>query len=378
MARLLERPAHTVLEAGPTVRAARTLHPWGWWVWAIAVGVSASLLMNLAVLCLMGAALVVVMRWRRPAEVWARSIRFYLVLAGLIVTLRLVFHTILGTPGTGTVLFTLPEVRLPAWAAGIRFGGPVVLESLLWTASDAARLAVMILAVGAAMTLADPRSALRSVPAALHDISAAVAITLTVFPQLISSAFRINRGRRLRGRSTKGVRSLLGTIVPVLEDAVEGSMTLATSMEVRGYGRTREQRKVGVATTLALFTAVLALMVGIFVLLGVAPSSVRWLGMAPSTWLGLALMGGGAALAVVALMVSGRRLAVTRYRPAPWGRPENTMLALSGLIIAYTLWLDSPVSPVVPANPSEWPSLSLPLLLVPVMVLLAGVIGRPR
>lgn len=378
MPRLLTRPAETIVEAGPTERPPRRLHPWAWWAWAIGSAVAASLLTNLAGLILIGAALVAVMLWRRPADVWARSIKFYLFLAGFIIVVRLFFRVIFGGASTGTVLFTLPELRLPGWAAGIRFGGPVVLEDLLWTATDATRLGVMILAVGAAMTLADPRSALRSVPAALHDISVAVAITLTVFPQLIASAFRINRGRRLRGRSTRGIKAMTSTVVPVLEDAVEGSMTLATSMEVRGYGRTRRQRKVGLATTVGLLASIIALMLGVYVLLGVAPSSERWFGLAPQTWLAFALLATGTVLGLALLAFSGRRLAVTRYRPAPWGGQEWAMLALAVGIIVAAIWLTSPAGPLPSSNPSQWPTVSLPQLLLPALVLSGGVLGRPR
>ena len=77
---------------------------------------------------------------------------------------------------TGTVLFTLPSVALPGWAAGVTLGGPVTLDALAVALFDAIRLAAMLLCVGAANSLANPRTALKSVPAALRDISTAVVI----------------------------------------------------------------------------------------------------------------------------------------------------------------------------------------------------------
>ncbi|GAE73381.1 transmembrane component CbrV of energizing module of predicted cobalamin ECF transporter [Cutibacterium acnes JCM 18916] len=51
-------------------------------------------------------------------------------------------------------------------------------------------------------------------PAALHDISVAVVIALSVFPQLIASAQRVRRARRLRGNTRKGIRALGGRARP--------------------------------------------------------------------------------------------------------------------------------------------------------------------
>lgn len=280
----------------------------------------------------------------------ARVLRFYLALAAVIVAIRLVFQIVFGGVRTGTVLFRLPEIRLPEWAAGIRFGGPVTVEALLLSGTDAVRLAVLILAVGAAMSLADPRTVLRSVPAALHDISVAIVITLTVLPQIIASAVRINRGRRLRGSSTHGLRRLVGTVVPVLEDSVESSMSLATSMEVRGYGRTRRQRRVGLATTLALLASLALLGIGVFVLLGVPGG----------TWPAVVLLGAGAGLGATMLARSSKRLAVTRYRPAPWRAAENTMVLLAVAIVATSIWAGG----------------ALVLVTLPLLVLGAGVVGR--
>lgn len=318
-----------------------------WWVWGLGTAIAASLTDSLPVLLLVAAALVGVVHWRGRN---ARVLRFYLALAAVIVAIRLVFQIVFGGVRTGTVLFRLPEIRLPEWAAGIRFGGPVTVEALLLSGTDAVRLAVLILAVGAAMSLADPRTVLRSVPAALHDISVAIVITLTVLPQIIASAVRINRGRRLRGSSTHGLRRLVGTVVPVLEDSVESSMSLATSMEVRGYGRTRRQRRVGLATTLALLASLALLGIGVFVLLGVPGG----------TWPAVVLLGAGAGLGATMLARSSKRLAVTRYRPAPWRAAENTMVLLAVAIVATSIWAGG----------------ALVLVTLPLLVLGAGVVGR--
>ena len=384
MARLITRAAPLETDAVTRSRpAVRTTHPWAWWVWALCAGVTASLTLNPLVLVLIAAALVTVVLARRGDGVWARSLKFYLVLGAIIIVGRILVRLVIGGNAAGTVLLRLPEIQLPAWAAGIRLGGPVTAEELVWAATDAARLATILLCVGAANSLANPRTALKSVPAALHDISVAVVITLTVLPQLISSAHRVRRGRRLRGNTSRGLRGLGATLVPVVEDAVEGSMTLASSMEARGYGRTRGQQKVPLRTSVTLFAALVALLLGTFVVLGVPASSGTILGLAPQHWLALALLALGAVLGATGLRSAGRRLSVTRYRPAPWAVPENLVSACGAATVIVGLWLTSPLGYPDQMNPPPaplaWPSLPWPALLLPVLLALPAVLTpRPQ
>lgn len=332
MPRLLER--FTPVAASPPISPPRhSIHPWAWWGWAAAAAAAAGFTSSPLSVCLIAVAVVAVaLRHHRGSS---SMLRFSLALAAVIVVIRVLSRIVLGSSSPGTVIFVLPEVALPSWAAGIRLGGPVTSEELGLAATDALRLAILVLATGAAVTLADPRTALKSVPPALHDMSVAIVISLTLFPQLVSSARRIRRGRRLRGAA----RFHPGIIVAVVEDAVESSMALATSMEVRGFGRTRHQRPLGAPTAWALFGAVIALILGLFVLLGIPADGAPTLGFPATTWVGVALIGSGFTLGVVLLERSGRRLAVTRYRPAPWTSAEWTLLsvALTALAAAVTL-----------------------------------------
>ncbi len=382
MARLIARVAHT--PPGHTVRLRqplRTTHPWAWWVWALCAGIAASLTLNPLVQALIIASLVTVVLARRGDGIWARSLKFYLLLGVVIITGRVLLRLFIGGTSAGTVLFTIPEVRLPAWAAGIRFGGPVTAEELVWASTDSLRLATILLCVGAANSLANPRTALKSVPAALHDMSVAISISLTVLPQLIISAHRVRRGRRLRGNPTRGLRALGATLVPVVEDAVEGSMTLASSMEARGYGRTRGQAKVPPQTTLALLTALVTLLLGTSVILGLPASASTFLGLAPQHWLAVTLLGVGVILGAVGLRSAGRRLSVTRYRAAPWRWPENLVVLCGALSVAAMVWLTSPLgfpdqlNP--PSAPLTWPTLPLAALLVPVVLMLPALLTPP-
>lgn len=359
----------------------RRLHPWAWWAWALCVAAAVSLTTNPLLVVLCAGAVVTVALVKRSDDVWARSIAAYLYLAAAIIVVRLLFQVVLGADRPGTVLFTLPEVSLPGWAAGIRLGGPVRAEFLLISLYDALRLATMLLCVGAANALANPRRALRSVPSALYEVSVAVVIALTVAPQLVVSAVKARRARRLRGSTAKGLRAVRALLIPVLEDAVEQSMALAAGMESRGFGRTRRDgRRVVVSATVLL--ALMLLAFGVFMLLGshglVAPP---WL----PAWTGQAALLAGAGLAAGGFWLSGRSLRTTRYRPDPWLAPETLvcLCGLGGFVVMIWLagnlpfwpsplrraWLAPPVEPL--AVPQLHPVMLLPPALAVLPLFLA-------
>ena len=149
---------------------------------------------------------------RRTDAPWAQGFKVYWYLGLVVIGIRVVFRMLLDGQYGAHILFTLPELPLPAAAAGIRIGGPVSLEGLLAALYDGLRLAVLLLCVGAANVLANPKRLLKAMPAALHEIGVAVTVALSVAPQLIESGQRVRAARRLRGRaraagSTSSARS---------------------------------------------------------------------------------------------------------------------------------------------------------------------------
>lgn len=328
-----------------TARVRKPIHPWAWWLWAISAAIVASLTPGITTILLTATTVVLVARLRRPE----RRLTPFLILAAVIVLTRLLFRILLGGPSTGVVLLRLPQISLPSWAAGIELGGPVTLDELSWTLQDGARLAAVVLAIGAASVLAEPRTTLRTMPAALHDLSTAMVITLSVLPQLLVGLRRVQRARRLRGQETRGVRATTRLVVPVLEDAVEGSLNLASSMESRGYGRTRGDRDVGSWGKFLLVASLTSLLFGSFVLLGVPVSDTRVAGLAPQHWLALALFGFGGTSGVTTLAWAGRRLAVTRYRPPRWGPRARLLCVAAALAVVVTVVAPAPWTLAAPS-----------------------------
>ena len=209
----------------------------------------------------------------------------------------------------------------------MRLGGPVTLEGLLAAAYDGLRLAAILACLGAANALASPRRLLRYVPATLYDVGTAVVVALTYAPQMVQDAGRVRAARRLRGHSTRGLRSIARLAVPVMAGALDRSLDLAASMESRGYGRavhrTDASRRGASAMTLG---GLLGILVGLYGLLDASTPPL----------LGLPLVLAGAVLAGLALLVGARRETRSRYRRDPWALPE-WLVSFAGLLPAAVL-----------------------------------------
>lgn len=306
----------------------RDLHPIAWWTWAIGLATAASLTTNpLLLLLLMGSVAVVVMA-RRSGHPFGRSFRLYALLAGVTVVMRVLFRIVLGGQEVGHVLLGLPEVPLPDWAAGVRLLGPVTSEALLAGLYDGLRLATIILCVGAANSLANPKRLLASVPPALYEIGTALVVSVTIFPQLADSARRVRAAQALRGGTTTGVGRLRRFLVPVLEDALERSLALAAGMDTRGYGRsggasTRERWTTGSLLLLALT--------------GICVGTYAWLDPTAPRVLALPMLGAGVLVAVLGLASAGRRVQRTRYRPDAWRAAELFTVGV-GIVVAVLGW----------------------------------------
>jgi energy-coupling factor transport system permease protein len=358
----------TRLDRLRTARLPRDLHPVAWWLWAIGLAVAASFTTNPWLLLLLIGVACLAVAARRSSQPWADSFRLYLWLGVAIVVIRVLFRLLLGGGDGGRVLLDLPQIPLPDWTLGLRLLGPVTSESLLAGLYDGLRLAAIVICVGAANALANPKRLLRSVPSALYEVGSALVVAVTVLPQLADSVRRVRAAQSLRGGDTRRVRGLRRLVVPVLEDALERSLALAAGMDTRGYGRASGATPRARRTTGTLMVAGLcAVCVGVY----------AGLDSTTPAWLGRPMLAAGVLVSVVAVRSAGRRVGRSRYRPDPWEWPE-TVVATSGALAGAGGWWMSQHQLTVAYPPlTEAPTLSL-LALVAAGVALAGALCAPE
>ncbi|MGH3309708.1 MAG: CbiQ family ECF transporter T component [Streptomyces sp.] len=347
----------------PQARRGLTLHPGAWWLWALGLATAASRTTNPLLLVLLAAVAGYVVAARRTDAPWARSYGAFLKLGLAVLAIRLVFAFFLGSPIPGsTVVVTLPEVPLPDWAQGVRIGGRVTAEGLVFALYDGLKLATLLICVGAANALANPARLLKSLPGALYEAGVAVVVAMTFAPNLVADVQRLRAARRLRGRADKGVRALLQVGLPVLEGALERSVALAAAMDARGYGRSAQvPRAVRRVTGVLTLGGLLGVCAGTYALLAAQGAAY-----------GLPVLLAGVVLALAGLWLGGKRSIRTRYRPDRWG-PRAWLVSGSGVAVgALLVWAGGafPAALHPPAVP-----LTVPVLpLVPAAGLLVGLL----
>jgi energy-coupling factor transport system permease protein len=314
---LLTKPNH-LLSAGRT-------HPGAWWLAGISLALSASLSSNLLVLLGICALAMSTVRLCRDESPWARSIRFYLILGFVVVVLRVLFRVVFNLADARTDIF----LSLPSISIDLGFGntlhllGAISVLSMNAALVDGLRLAAIILAIGMANSLANPRKLLRATPGALYEIATAISIAINLAPQLITSLNRVRRSRGLRGHS-KGIKAIPGIVIPVLEDTIEQSMQLAASMSARGFGR-RGNR----TTKNVLITRITTFLALTFIVAGVAMLLIS----TASQLIDLSVLVTGFVFAFISFKLSSGRVNRTQYIVLRWQLGDAVVLTLGALVL---------------------------------------------
>lgn len=305
--------------------------PLTWWLLAITMAVVAGVSQNaLTQILICSAALIFILIFREEAP-WSRSVRFYLFLAGFVVIARVLFRIVFNiqNPDDATAL------DLPGFSVNLGFGptvelfGAVGVQALTGGATDGLRLAAIILSIGMASSLANPRTLLKSTPSALYEIASAISVAINLAPQMISSLQRVRKARSLRGRS-KGLGSMAGTVIPVLEDAIDSSLSLAASMDSRGFGRRGNLSKSQVmGARLSSLFAVGFLSVGSFALL-----------IGQTQTLGLVLIAFGIIASFATIRINSKSQIRTRFEPVKFQLFDALIFAIAGALLvgAFLGW----------------------------------------
>jgi energy-coupling factor transport system permease protein len=315
-------------------KLARRVHPSTWWVIALALAVIAgsatSIVQTLSVAVL---SVLLILAFREDAP-WARSLKFYLILAIAVVVIRVVFRIVFSfSQATDEILLELPRFELNFGLGAIGLLGNISAPSIVGALLDGSRLAAIILAIAVANTLANPRKLLKSAPGALYEIATSVSVAINLAPQLIESFGRVRRARGLRGKGRK-TSTLNGLLIPVLEDTLDRSLLLAASMDARGFGRKSTQSKgeLLLARALAL-QSLLAITIGVFVLLSGFS--------APAAFVLLAI---GAVTSVISVRITSRRNSRTSIARSARTPVDFAVLgACAVLLFVHFSWVVSSV-----------------------------------
>lgn len=261
-----------------------------WWLWSITLAIASIRTQNNYFIFASILLFIVVVQQRRNTENWANPFKLTLQLALVAMVIRMIFAVLIGTPLPGEILFSLPQLQLPEWLAGIRIGGDVTKERMLLVFTESMKFAIVLIAFGAASALSSPIQIIKSISGRVYLFGVVLVIAVSVLPQIVQSFNRVLAARRMRGLAKLSVSNFRSVITPVLEESLERALDLSAAMESRGFGYHKKPTKYrpekfkssdlitfAVAIYLVIFTPILISSAGslaallIFTILGVTP-----------------------------------------------------------------------------------------------------------
>jgi len=149
------------------------MHPLVWVVWAVAGLVAAGTTTNPAYLAVIAAAAWLV----HAVHGQGRAFRGFALAAAAALVLR--------------TLLVLVLLLAP--------GGSLGLGNVLSAALEGARLATILVVVGAFNSVADPFGVLRLAPGRLYEAALAAALALQIAPRTVAAIGRVREAQRMRG-----------------------------------------------------------------------------------------------------------------------------------------------------------------------------------
>lgn len=354
------RAAAPASTAAPVATAPRnTWHAGVWLVWALAAAACVQLAPSpVYVALVIGIASVAVSIHSRPGP-YAKAFPLLLAVGTFFAVVRMLL-TVATTHGLGDVLFTTPHFGLPQLLGGFTVGGTVELQVMLQSLAEGFAIVGVMGVFGAFNSVVSHSELVESTPRAFFELGLVVVVGLAFVPSTLAAIHDVRDADRARtgGKVVRRGR-LLRQVVPVLELGLERAVTLAESMDSRGFARAGASPRDRAAGWCGLVS--LLLLGGAFVaLIGESGTVAAVLGLAGAAGLG------------VAIVLASSDTRRTRYRPrrmraADWMAAGVSLLApiamasISAVGDASLVWFASPLA---------WPTLHvLPALaLLPLLV----------
>jgi energy-coupling factor transport system permease protein len=346
-------------EAHPPRAVRATWHAGVWLVWALAAASCIQLAPNPIYVALVIAIASVAVSMHALPGPYARAFPLLLMVGAFFAVVRMLL-TVATTHGIGDVLFTTPHFGLPQLLGGFTVGGSVELQVMLQSLTEGFAIVGVMGVFGAFNSVVSHSELVESTPRAFFELGLVVVVGLAFVPSTMAAIHDVRDADRARtgGRVVRRGR-LVRQVVPVLELGLERAVTLAESMDSRGFARAGASPRERIAGWWALVS--LLLLGGSFVaLIGESSTVAVALGVAGAVGLGAAILLAGS---------DSRR---TRYRPRTMRRADWAVAGISLLapVAIATVSVAGDSSLVWFANPLAWPTLHLlpALALLPLLV----------
>ena len=293
------------------------MHTLSWIAWVFMVMVVSLATTNpyYLVLILLGVLLVSIVAPKTNAgSAGLRALLFFGIGA---LTLSAAVSVINGNAGSH-VLFTVPGPDFPSWMGGLRLGGPMTAEGLVYNLTRGLAVLCIFVAFGVFNAAVSPIRVLRTAPAALFHAGLVVTIGLALLPSSIEDLRRIREMQALRGMST-GLRQLPGLVVPAVIGGLERSMRLAEAMEARGYAASNPPSPM---SRMAATASAPLMLVASFV----------WLYLDGYRWLAASAFVLGSGALFLWSWDASRRRRTTRFHPEPFPWIDRFAALLAPLV----------------------------------------------
>ena len=337
------------------MRTTSPLHAVTWLAWALAAAACVQIAPNpLYVALVLAIALLVVSAHRLDTTI-ARAFPILIGLGVAFAVVRVVLTaltthspTIDGPPDH--LWFTLPSFTLPRLLGGFTVGGTIEGDVVLFAAAQAFAVVGILGAFGAFNAVASHHELVQAAPRAFHEPGLIVTVALAFVPSTMAAVADVHEADRARtgGRVVRRGR-LVRLTVPLIESGLDRAVSLAESMDARGFARHAPRRGDRAAAWLGLGS-----------LVALASAFVALVGRRGD--IALVLGAAGALALVAAVVLSSRAVSTTRYRPRAFTRTD---VAVGATVIAAPVGLAllSTVGHVElwwTATPLAFPSFSLP------------------
>lgn len=264
------------------------------------------------------------------------TIRFWR-LAFIIMSLSIIFNFLMVHIGE-TAIVSLPD---KLWL----IGGDLTFETAVYGAVGGLILVTLLAIFFAFNAIVPTNELVRLTPRALANVGLVTMIALTYVPETIEQLQRIREAQAVRGHRIKGLRDWQPIVIPLLIGGLERAMSMAETMVARGYGATSSLRQSTAPQTVMLITLILALS--------------GWVLTFWTRWLGWSLVLASGVLIMGLVVVLGRKVKHTRYRPRYWDVWDWTA-AISAIIPLILVIVPIPFIDQATIFYTPYPKVTLP------------------